>query len=153
MQRKVSHRVGSRIAVTLVAGALLLPAGGCESSGLGGLLGSPAAVELLSPVVKEAANAYLGDLAVLGQSLGNINNLSDVLEFVQEAEPTVRQLSSSYQTLSQTTGDERANLLKAFGPKFESANSSFLNQSTKATSNGLWSKALTPLLDQVQLFQ
>lgn len=146
-------RLAPAIALTILGAAMLSPLPGCQSGGLGGLMGSPAAMQLLSPLVKDAANSYLGNLTSLTSSLGNLKDLQGVMDFVKKAEPTVKQLSSSYQTLSGTSGDERANLIKAFGPKLESANSGFLNQSSAAKSNGMWGQMLSPVLDKVKLFQ
>ncbi len=153
MLNRINRCLGVGLAGACLGSLAVAPMSGCESSNLGGLLGSPAAMELLSPLVKQAANTYLNDLALLTESLGELTSLSGVLAFVEKIEPTVRQLSSAYQTLAGTTGDERANLLKAFGPKFESANASFLQASTEATGDGMWNRALSPVLEQVNMFE
>lgn len=153
MNTRPTRRLRLCLAGSMIGAAMLLPMAGCKTTPLGGLLGSPSAMDLLSPLVKEAANSYLSDLASLTQSLGGLTDWAGVLEFVQKIEPTVRQLSSSYDTLAGTSGEDRANLLKAFGPSIESANASFLKESTRATSDSLWSRALKPVLDQVRLFE
>lgn len=132
---------------------MLSPVAGCQGNGLGGLMGSSSAMELLSPLVKDAANSYVSNLTSLTSSLANLKDLQGVMDFVKRVEPTVKQLSSSYQTLAGTTGEERSNLMKAFGPKFESANSGFLGQSDRVKSNGMWGQALAPALEKIKLFQ
>ncbi len=136
-----------------VVGSMFAPMCGCQSGGLGGLLGSQSAMELLSPLVRDAANSYVGNLGSLTSSLGNLKDLEGVLDFVKKIEPTINELSSSYQTLAGTSGAERENLLKAFGPKFEATNADFLKQSQSTKSDAMWSRALTPVLDKVSLFQ
>lgn len=153
MTRESFRRVAAATACALVSAGVLGPVAGCQSGGLGGILGSKSAMDMLSPMVKDAANSYLGNLASLTSSLGNLKDLQGVLDFVQKAQPMVEQLSSSYQTLSGTTGEERSNLMTAFGSKFKSANSDFLSQSSAAKSNGMWAQALSPVLDRIKLFQ
>lgn len=66
----------------------------------------------------------------------------------------VKELSSSYNTLSNTTGEERLTRMKAFGPKINTANSNFLDQSKAAKStSGMWAPALSPVLDKIKLFK
>ena len=52
-----------------------------------------------------------------------------------------------------TTGDERSNLMTAFGSRISSANSAFLSQSSAAKGNGMWGQVLSPVLDKIKLFQ
>jgi len=126
---------------------------GCETAPLRGLLNSPTAMQLLSPLVKDAANAYISDLTSLTGLLANVNSLDGVMNFVSVIQPMIDKLTSAYNTLSNTTGDERKWLLVAFGPKINSANAGFLNQSDDATSNWAWNKVLGSALDQVRLFE
>lgn len=153
MNSKAMRGVVMGVAISFGGLAALGPLGGCEGGGLGGLLGSKSAMEMLSPLVKEAADSYVGNLSSLTSSLGNIKDLSGVMDLVKKAEPMVKQLSSSYQTLSNTTGEERANLWKAFGPKIDSANQGFLGQAEKLKGNGTWGQMLGPVLEKVKLFQ
>lgn len=125
---------------------------GCESAQLGGLLNSKTAMDLLSPLVKEAANSYVANLTDLTGMLGNINNLQGVMEFINMIEPTIKDLKSAYSTLASTSTEERKWLWEAFGPKLNKANSGFLAQSESQT-NGSWSRLLTPVLDKVTLFE
>ena len=140
-------------AILFIAAGVVSPISGCQSGGLGGLM-NQSAMELLTPMVKNAANSYVNNLTALTSSLGNLKDLNGVMEFVKKAEPMVKEVSSSYTTLSNTTGEERANLMKAFGPKIDSANSGFLKQSDSAKStSGMWAPALSPVLDKVKLFK
>lgn len=153
MTRNISRCLGAASAVAVFGSATLAPVAGCQSGGLGGLLGSSSAMDMLSPVVKDAANSYLTNLTSLTSSLGSLKDLQGVMDFVKKIEPMVQQLSSSYETLAATTGAERSNLLEAFGPKIESANAAFLGQTEVVKGNGMWSQVLSPMLDQVKLFQ
>lgn len=127
--------------------------GGCESVPLRGLLQSQTAMNLLSPLVKDAANAYISDLTSLSALLNNLDSLQGVMDFVSEIQPTIDTLSSAYKTLSNTTGDERQWLLEAFGPKIDSANSGFISESDSVTDNWAWNKVLEKALDQIELFE
>lgn len=126
---------------------------GCESSPLRGILRSQTAMDLLSPMVKDAANAYISDLMALSQRLENLDSLQGVMEFVSEIQPTIDTLNSAYKTLANTTGDERRWLLEAFGPKIDSVNSEFISGSDGVTENWAWNKVLEKALGQVQLFE
>lgn len=125
----------------------------CESSQLGNLLNSPTAMDLLSPLVKDAANSYIANLTDLTSMLSDINSLQGVLSFIENIQPTIDQIRSAYNTLASTTPEERRLLWEAFGPKLRDANSSFLNQSEELTDNSSWSRLLNPVLDRVELFQ
>jgi hypothetical protein len=153
----MNHNFFARIAISsaliLTAIITISPLSGCQSGGLAGLMGNKTAMDLLSPLVKDAANSYVSNLTSLTSSLGNLKDLQGVMDFVKKAEPTVKQLSSDYQTLSATTGEERSNLLSAFGPKLNSANSGFLGKSNSIKSNGMWGQIASPVLDKVKLFQ
>ena len=85
--------------------------------------------------------------------LRSLEDLQGVMDLVKKAEPMVKELYSSYQTLSGTTGEERSNLMEAFGEKINSANSKFLDQSDRVSSNGAWAQMLSPVLNNVPLFQ
>jgi hypothetical protein len=126
---------------------------GCESTQLRELLSSPTAMDLLSPLVKDAANSYISNLTDLTAMLGDINNLQGVLRFIDLIEPTINQLKSAYQTLASTSPEERKWLWEAFGPDLKSVNSGFLNQSDALTDNSTWSRLLNPVLENVELFQ
>jgi hypothetical protein len=153
MKRNVSGRVimvsASAVFCTGLGGTVT----GCESSQIRSILGSETAMDLLSPLVKDAANAYIDDLVSLTGLLSNINSLQGVMDFVQMIQPTIEQLTSAYQTLSNTTGEEREWLLEAFGPKFSSTNAGFLDQSKNVTGNWSWNQILSQKLDQIQLFE
>ena len=153
MTRNVICRLGIGITLTMVGATMLSPIAGCQSVGLGDAMSSRSAMEMLSPMLKDAANSYVSNLTSLTSSLGNLNDLQGVLDFVKKVEPMVKELSSSYQALSSTTGEERSNLMKAFGPKLDSANTGFLDQSNAVMSDGAWAKVLSPVLDKVKLFQ
>lgn len=140
-------------ALLLISAAAFSPLSGCQSGGLSGLM-NQSAMELLTPMVKDAANSYVNNLTSLTGSLANLKDLNGVMEFVKKAEPMVKELSSSYNTLSNTTGEERSNLMKAFGPKINTANSNFLDQSKTAKStSGMWAPALSPVLDKIKIFK
>lgn len=126
---------------------------GCESTQIRDLLSSPTAMDLLSPLVKDAANNYIANLTSLTGMLGEINSLQGVLAFIDQIEPTIDQLKSAYSTLASTTPEERQWLWEAFGPKLNEANSGFLAQSEDLTGNGTWSQLLSPVLNKVELFQ
>jgi hypothetical protein len=153
MLRTLAPRLALSSALILAAAAMLSPLSGCQSGGLAGLMGSKSAMDMLTPMVKDAANSYVGNLTSLTSSLGNLKDLQGVMDFVKKVEPTVKELSSSYNTLSATTGEERSNLMTAFGPKFNAANSSFLDKASTTKSNPLWNQALSGTLDRVKLFQ
>jgi len=153
MTRQRIHRLAMATAWAIVSATALGPVAGCQSGGLGGMMGSKSAIDLLTPMVKDAANSYLSNLTSLTSSLGSLKDYQGMLDFVKKAQPMVEQLSSSYRTLSETTGEERSNLMTAFGSKFNSANSEFLNQASAAKGNGMWAQALAPVLDNVKLFQ
>ena len=144
------------VASTVLCTAILVPLpamSGCETAQLGNLLSSPTAMELLSPLVKDAANSYISNLTDLTAMLGDINSLQGVLNFIDMIEPTIDQLKSAYNTLASTTPEERKWLWEAFGPKIKSANTGFLNQSEDLTGNSTWTKLLNPVLDKIELFQ
>ncbi|MGV6815195.1 MAG: hypothetical protein ACWA5W_09345 [Phycisphaerales bacterium] len=84
--------------------------------------------------------------------LDNIDSLQGVIAFVRNIQPTIDKLTSAYQTLSDTTGDERRWLLEAFGPQIKSVNEQFISQSEELSSVWAWKKALEPALDQIHLF-
>jgi len=141
---------------TALCTAILAPMpvmSGCESTQIRDLLSSPTAMDLLSPLVKDAANNYIANLTSLTGMLGEINSLQGVLAFIDQIEPTIDQLKSAYNTLASTTPEERKWLWEAFGPKLNDANSGFLAQSDDLTGNGTWSQLLSPVLDKVELFQ
>ncbi len=137
-----------------VGGASLAaaPMSGCQSGGaLSGLMGK-SAMDLLAPALKEAANSYVSSISSLTGELANIRGFQDVLAFVEKAEPLVKQASSSYNTLASTTGADRSNLLSAFGPKFDSANSGFASQVNRVKGNSTWGQFAGPVIDKVKLF-
>lgn len=125
----------------------------CESSQIRDLLNSPTAMDLLSPLIKDAANNYIANLTDLAAMLADINSIQGVIAFIDEIQPTIDQLTSAYQTLASTTPEERKWLWEAFGPKLTDANTAFLTQSEALTNNGTWSRLLKPVLDNVELFQ
>ncbi len=156
MTRSVFAR-GSRLVCVLIAA---LAAGGasgvmtgCQSGGLGGLMGGSSAMEALSPAIKDAANSYLGNLTSLTDAMKNIRGYQDALGFAQKAEPMLSKLSSSYQTLAGTSGTDRSNLLSAFGPKLNTANSGFTSQLGQLKANSTVGSIAGPVLDRVQLFK
>ena len=152
MKCNVVRRLGAGALIAIAGAGVSVSSVGCQSGGLGGLRSSKSAMEMLSPMVKDAANSYVGNLTSLTSSLGNLKDLQGVMDFVKKAEPMVKELSSSYKTLAATTGEERSNLMTAFGPKFNTANSGFLDKSNEL-KGGSWSRVLTPVLDKVSLFK
>lgn len=144
------------ILTALISGGVIAPTTtmtGCESTQLGSILNSPAAMDLLSPLVKDAANSYIANLKSLTNMLGGLDNLSAVMDFLNMIEPTINDLKSAYSTLASTSPEERKWLWEAFGPKLNNANKGFLNQSDDLTNNNSWSRLLNPVLDKVELFQ
>ena len=140
------------LALTLgLATFTVAPLSGCQS--MGGLIGSKTAMELLAPALKDAANSYLSNVSQLTSALKNVNGYQDALKLVQQAEPMVKQASSAYQTLAATSGEDRANLISAFGPQFKSTNSGFTSQIDKVKGNSIWGQLVSPLADRVKLFQ
>ncbi len=125
---------------------------GCESTQIRDLLNSPTAMDLLSPLIKDAANNYIADLTNLAAMLADIKTLQGALAFIDQIQPTLKQLNTAYQTLASTTSEERQWLWEAFGPKLNTANTAFLNQSESLTNN-TWSRLLTPVIDNVELFK
>lgn len=125
----------------------------CESSQIRDLLNSPTAMELLSPLLKDAANNYIANLTDLTAMLADSNSLQGVIAFIDQIQPTIDQLKSAYQTLASTTPEERKWLWEAFGPKLTDANTGFLNQSDALADNNTWSRLLKPVLDNVELFR
>ncbi len=152
MIRTGKWHFAAAIGLSLLGAATICSMTGCQSGGLSGLM-NRSAMDMLTPMVKDAANSYISNLTSLTSSLGNLKDLQGVMDFVKKAEPIAKDLSSSYQTLSNTTGDERSNLIKAFGSKFDSANTGFLNQSSSVKSNGMWGQIASPVLDKVKLFK
>lgn len=143
------------IITTAISAAVLTPLPtmtACESSQIRDLLNSPTAMELLSPLVKDAANSYIANLTDLAAMLGDINSLQGVIAFIDQIQPTIDQLKSAYQTLENTTPEERRWLWEAFGPKLSDANAAFINQSEALADNNTWSRLLKPVLDKVELF-
>ena len=126
---------------------------GCETTQLRSILGSQTAMDLLSPMVKDAAKAYITDLTSLSGLLGNVDSIQGVMNFVSDIQPTIDQLKKAYQTLANTSGDERRWLLEAFGPDIRDANAKFLNISDEATSDWAWKQLLKPVLEKVALFE
>ncbi len=140
------------LALTLAAfNCTLAPLSGCQS--MGGLMGSKTAMELLAPALKDAANSYLSNVSQLTSALKNVNGYQDALKLIQQAEPMVKQASSGYKTLAATSGQDRANLLSAFAPQFKSTNSGFTSQIDKVKGNSSWGQLVSPVMDQVKLFQ
>lgn len=140
--------------LALVLG-LTLPAAtltGCKGGGLSGLLAQPDAMSLLSPLVKSAANDYVAGLSDLTSMFKGVNGWQDALKLVDKIEPAIRQVSGAYDTLATTTGEDRANLLKAFGPRISAANADFLGQGNRIKSDSLMGKALGTAIDRVKLF-
>ncbi len=129
------------------------PLSGCQSMGGLGGLGSKTAMELLAPALKDAANSYLSNVSQLTGALKNVNGYQDSLKLVQQAEPMVKQASSAYQTLAATSGEDRANLISAFGPQLKSTNSGFTSQIEKVKGNSMWGQLVSPLAERVKLFQ
>ncbi|MBY0263292.1 MAG: hypothetical protein K2Q20_13170 [Phycisphaerales bacterium] len=146
-------RLAGVVALSLLATGAGGGLGGCESGGLGGMLGGSSALEALSPAIKDAANSYLGNLTSLTDAMKNIRGYQDAINFAQKAEPMVSQLSSSYQTLSATGGTDRSNLLAAFGPKFDKANSGFTSQLGQLKGSSTAGSIAGPVLDRVRLFK
>jgi hypothetical protein len=135
----------------ILSGACIAQLSGCQS--MGNLMGSKTAMELLAPALKDAANSYLSNISQLTSSLKNVKGYQDALKLIQDAEPMVKQASSAYQTLAATSGEDRANLISAFGPQFKSTNSGFTSQIDKLKGNSSWGQLVTPLTDRVKLFQ
>lgn len=145
-----------RLSATVCCTAIIAPLpamSGCSSTQIRDLLNSPTAMELLSPLIKDAANNYIANLTDLTTMLGEINSLQGVIAFIDQIQPTIDQLKSAYQTLANTTPEERQWLWEAFGPKLNDANKGFLAQSETITGNRTWSLLLTPVLDRVELFK
>ena len=126
---------------------------GCESAQLGSILNSPAAMDLLSPLVKDAANSYIANLTSITDMLSQLDSLQSIMEFIDQIQPTINNVKSAYQTLADTSPEERKWLWEAFGPKLNNANSGFLNQTEALSNNSSWSRLLNPVLDKVELFQ
>lgn len=144
-----------RIAPLAIAIALTLPAAtltGCKGGGLSGLLAQPDAMSLLSPLVKSAANDYVSGITNLASMFKGVNGWQDALKLVDKIEPAIKQASTAYDTLASTSGADRANLLKAFGPQINAANADFLGQSNRIKSDSLMGKALGSAIDRVKLF-
>ncbi len=140
-------------AISIAAITPLTSMSACSSTQIRDLLNSPTAMDLLSPILKDAANNYITNLTDLAAMLGDINSIQGVIAFIDQIQPTIDQLKSAYQTLENTTPEERQWLWEAFGPKLTDANTAFLNQSQTLTDNTTWSRLLQPVLDKVQLFQ
>jgi len=140
-------------ALSIAAIAPLTSMTACESSQIRDLLNSPTAMDLLSPILKDAANNYIANLTDLAAMLADINSLQGVIAFIDQIQPTLDQLKTAYQTLENTTPEERKWLWDAFGPKLTDANTAFLNQSQSLTNNSTWSRLLKPALEQIELFK
>ena len=125
----------------------------CSTAPVRDLLTSSSAMDLLSPLVKDAANSYIANLNNLTSMLGNLDSISAVIDFLKLVEPTINDLQSAYSTLASTSPEERKWLWEAFGPKLNNANSSFLSQSEAITSNSSYDALLKPLLNEVDLFR
>lgn len=125
----------------------------CSSAPIRDLLTSSSAMDLLSPLVKDAANSYIANLNSLTSMLGNLDSISAVIDFLKLVEPTINDLQSAYSTLASTSAEERKWLWEAFGSKLNNANSGFLDQSETLTSNSSFSSLLNPLLKEVDLFK
>lgn len=125
----------------------------CSSAPIRDLLTSSSAMDLLSPLVKDAANSYIANLNSLTSMLGNLDSISAVIDFLKLVEPTINDLQSAYSTLASTSAEERKWLWEAFGPKLNNANSGFLDQSETLTSNSSFRTLLNPLLKEVDLFK
>ena len=125
----------------------------CSTAPVRDLLTSSSAMDLLSPLVKDAANSYIANLNNLTSMLGNLDSISAVIDFLKLVEPTINDLQSAYSTLASTSPEERKWLWEAFGPKLNNANSGFLDQSKAITSNSSYDALLKPLLNEVDLFQ
>ena len=110
-------------------------------------------MDMLAPALRDAANSYLTNLGALTSSLQNIQGFQDAMKMVEKIEPAVKQLSSSYQTLAATSGQDRTNLIEAFGPKFNSANGGFTEQLSRIKGNSAWGQMLGPALERVKLFR
>ncbi len=125
----------------------------CSTAPVRDLLTSSSAMDLLSPLVNDAANSYIANLNNLTSMLGNLDSISAVIDFLKLVEPTINDLQSAYSTLASTSPEERKWLWEAFGPKLNNANSGFLDQSKAITSNSSYDALLKPLLNEVDLFR
>lgn len=134
------------------ASASLAPLTGCQGGGLDGVF-NKAAIDLLAPALKDAANSYVGNLSALTSSLGSLNSYSDAIKFLEKLEPQVKQLTNAYNTLTSASPQDRKLLLEAFGPKFDSTNTGFLNQVGVAKGKSGWGQLLGPALEQIKLFK
>ena len=111
MNRSTLRRASIATAVALISAAGAAPMTGCESGGFGGMSASQSAMNMLSPMVKDAANSYLGNLTSLTNSLGNLQDFQGVMDLVKKAEPMAKEIYGSYQTLAGPTGDARPHLM------------------------------------------
>ncbi len=152
MPRRLTHTAAISIAIIAPVSAVSTMSG-CESTQIRDFLNSPTAMDLLSPLIKDAANNYIADLTNLAAMLAEINSLQGVLAFIDQIQPTIKQLNTAYQTLASTTPEERQWLWEAFGPKLNSANTAFITQSESLTNNSTWSRLLNPVLDNIELFK
>ena len=143
--------VASVVVAAICAFGLFGPVSGCQNGGLGGME-SKLAMEMLSPAIKDAANAYLNNLSALVSAAQGVQGYEDAFKLAQKAEPMLKQISSAYQTLSGLSPEDRKNLIAAFGPKIDSTNSSFADLTGKV-KNTSWGQVVSPVLDQVKLFK
>jgi hypothetical protein len=126
---------------------------GCQSGGLGNLGSSDTAMEQLTPVVREAAKTYISSLSTLTSRVKYVHDLHDAIGFSEKARPLLDQISNSHEILSLTTGEDRVNLVKAYGDRINSVNSDFLNERNATAEESKLGMSLSPLLDSVPLFR
>ncbi len=149
---RIAARVTTVSILALLGVAATAPVTGCKG-GMGSITGSPTAMERLSPLVKDAANSYIKNINALIQSLEKVNDIPSAVRAANTLEPTVKDINSAYSTLAGTRGEERSNLLKAFGPQLDSATESFTKEADKITGNVMFGHVPGPVLKQVKLFR
>lgn len=141
------------MAVMMVGVGVSAGMAGCQGGGgLGGMF-EKSAMEMLTPALKNAANSYIGSLGSLADAMKSVKGYQDAIGLVEKVQPMIKQASSAYQTLSATSGADRANLIKAFGPEFKSANSGFTSQLDALKGNSSWGQLVSTGLERVKMFE
>ncbi|GJM18141.1 MAG: hypothetical protein DHS20C14_03540 [Phycisphaeraceae bacterium] len=145
--RRSARHLVSALAVSL---ALL---GGCESAGgLGSLLSTPTAMDLLAPAVKASAENYLSGLAGATSALSSVNGYADLLSLYEKVQPYIAQARDASAELRALSPETRANVLEAFGPRLTSTNSGFTSQVDGVAERFGLPSGVRDLVSAVELF-
>lgn len=132
------------VALVLVAGVpAIMP--GCASK--------DADVTAMVPEnIRGLMNQYLGDMGSVTDMLRGVTTPRQASDALPRLGPALDNLNSTSNSLSRMVPEVRDNVLKAFGPQLEQANSALTAQINRITGDPSLNNVLGPLLKNVKLF-